>query len=414
MATPPDSTSTDASTEERNEKLNYYVNAAIKQFALPRFDAIKRNSEVVLRTVESITEKLKDIDPRLMDCFGSYLGRVSTEYLVTGTNTNQFEYRLAFDLPQRDQSFQVTTFARDMTLPDQSATVKVTDVDMLEDGGKLSSWQDFVDVKGYLLGSKVNTLLHEAIDNTLMIYGDELEMVTISESVPLVNLKIKEGEYEVFVKIVPCLKCFGLPPGARLPPKWPNHPYAKGKSKRFMKEIHAEIHAGASMWVFEGRQYVLPQGIVKPPSAELVPRLWSISMDIFENRLLKNKAPNPEDKAESRPCRHLIFHLFCAMREKQDNGLTHLSARHLRTLLLWECNRHGDWSCDVAGERFLGMLQRLKENLKLNTLQDFFYIDLNTLCDLSVPVRRTMHFRVKDITGYIAREPESVLHFMPY
>ncbi|XP_070544673.1 protein mab-21-like 2 [Ptychodera flava] len=413
-----DEDSGNPSSQERNEKLNQCIDIAIEQFSVPRLEATRRNAEIALRFVKSLTEKLNDIDPRLLDCFGSSLGHdVPRERLRSEGSPNQFYYRLMLDIERDSSLFQVTTFARDINLPDMTATVKMKNVDAAKNASndsKLSTWQEFLCDKGYLVPSSFTDMLQEAVDNTLMIYGDEFEMVSIHEKSPHVTLRIVNGENSVFVKIVPSVLCYGLPQGTRLPPKWPNHPHAKGRSKTFVKGIHSDVNSGQSLWVIEGQVYKSPPGIVKVPAEDLVPKLWSVSIDVLEDKFLDGVKKDDVEEEEVRKYRHHILQLFFALREGQEAILQGLTAKHLRTLLLWECNRHGDWSQDSAGERFLTMLQRLKDNLKLKTLQDFFYIDLNILCDLSASARRTMHIKVKHFLSAILREPESIFHFLPH
>lgn len=404
----------------RTAAFNKCIRTATEQFVTPRLEETKRCSLLVLNTVKNLTEKLKDIDPRLVDCFGATLGKVKNSNITSNGlhELKQFDCLLPLELGKNDKLFQVTTFAEDISLPDHCAVYKtkccaadVTDHD------QISSWLEFVDDKGYLIPEKLNRLLYEGIENALMIFGDEFDNVTLVEAPSgIVTLKIKDGDSSVSVKLVTSVVCYGLPPGVRTPIKWPNHPHAKGKSKVFVKSVRESINAGTSMWCLVGREFILGnKRVCKPPSEELASSLWYVSMATLAERFAmgaKDAGGLEEMQVETTRCRQLALALFQTLREGQETSLVHLTDQHLKTLLLWEYNRYGNWSADTLGDRFLSMLRRLRDDLKLNTLQDFFYVDINMFADLSMHLRRTMHDAVRKMLKNIYFEPENILYYM--
>ncbi|XP_002737518.2 protein mab-21-like 2-A [Saccoglossus kowalevskii] len=402
--------------EEKDQKsnaLNKCASSAIEQFVIPHMEESARCSQLVLRIVKTLTGNLVHIDPRLVECFGDNLGKVDATYVAGGTKLKEFICTLALDSGKIDKLFQITTFARDINIPDLCAICKAKDYSAKNE--QLSDWTEFLNDQGNLIPEKLNRLLYEGIENALMIYGDEFEDVSLVEAPSgVVTLIIKDGGHRLSVKLVVSVLCSGLPPGARMPVRWPNHPYAKGKSKAFIKKIHKDIDSGMRMWCLVGKEFSPVKGVGKAHNEELTPSLWYISMATLEQRFIEGEKVDGEDmtQTEENKCRELVLSFFHVLREGPESSLKILTDRHLQTLLLWECNRHGNWSTDVIGERVFSMLRRLRDDLKLNTLPDFFYVDLNIFSDLSTHLRRAMHSAVRQMLKNIEYDPENMFYYL--
>ena len=100
---------------------------------------------------------------------------------------------------------------------------------------------------------------------------------------------------------------------------------------------------------------------------------WRISFSAAEKKLFLQAG-----HGEASSCRKQVLRILKAL--KEELKWHPLTSYHLKTMLFYECeaNPHpSHWSFDRLGERFIGILKRLKNCLRQSKCPHYFIKDLN-------------------------------------
>ena len=118
--------------------------------------------------------------------------------------------------------------------------------------------------------------------------------------------------------------------------------------------------------------------VAKQPKGQNLPEqdkalLWQYSFSAAEKKLFLNGG-----HGEANSCRKQVLRIVKALREKLN--LEPLNSYHLKTLLLYECEKWhhpSQWSSIHLSERFLSLLERLENCLLWSNCPHYFIRNLN-------------------------------------
>jgi putative nucleotidyltransferase len=241
----------------------------------------------------------------------------------------------------------VFNFVDDGTLPG-CAVLK------LSDGRKrsMSLWVEFITASGYLSARKIRsrfqTLVAQACDKCE--YRDLVKVVADTSDV---KLRIRE---RYIVQITPAFKCSGIWP--RSASHWPilNIPWP-----------HPNLVAEVKM---EGFDLLSKESVIfAGKNANMEGDSWILSFNEAENRLLQG--------AYRKRCLSILKTLRDRHLDLPGNPIT---AYHLKTLLLYECEKHPremEWDENCLGDRINGIFLQLISCLQCRRCPHYFLPQLD-------------------------------------
>lgn len=320
-------------------KLLYQLNKFYGERVQTRKAGVAKTLREVCRVVQDVLKEVEVQEPRfissLNDCNGHYEG-------MEVISPTEFEAVLYLN------QMGVFNFVDDGTLPG-CAVLK------LSDGRKrsMSLWVEFITASGYLSARKIRsrfqTLVAQACDKCS--YRDSVKMLADTSEV---RLRIRE---RYVVQITPAFRCAGLWPRsaahwpvAHIP--WPN------------PNLVAEVKA-------EGFDLLSKEcATLQGKQSSMEGDAWVLSFLDAENRLL------------SGGCRRRCLSVLKTLRDRHlDLPGNPVSAYHLKTLLLYECEKHPrelEWDDACLGDRLNGILLQLISCLQCRRCPHYFlpHLDL--------------------------------------
>lgn len=320
-------------------KLLYQLNKFYGERVQARKAGVAKTLREVCRVVQDVLKEVEVQEPRfissLNDCNGHYEG-------MEVISPTEFEAVLYLN------QMGVFNFVDDGTLPG-CAVLK------LSDGRKrsMSLWVEFITASGYLSARKIRsrfqTLVAQACDKCS--YRDSVKMLADTSEV---RLRIRE---RYVVQITPAFRCAGLWPRsaahwpvAHIP--WPN------------PNLVAEVKA-------EGFDLLSKEcATLQGKQSSMEGDAWVLCFLDAENRLL------------SGGCRRRCLSVLKTLRDRHlDLPGNPVSAYHLKTLLLYECEKHPrelEWDDACLGDRLNGILLQLISCLQCRRCPHYFlpHLDL--------------------------------------
>ncbi|OQR77708.1 protein mab-21-like [Tropilaelaps mercedesae] len=322
-------------------RLLYQLNKFYADRVQSRKIGIAKTLREVCRVVQDVLKEVEVQEPRFVSSLSETgHGRYEGIDVISPT-----EFEVILYLNQMG----VFNFVDDGSLPG-CAVLK------LSDGRKrsMSLWVEFITASGYLSARKIRsrfqTLVAQACDKSA--YRDCVKMISDTTEV---KLRIRE---RYVVQITPAFRCAGLWP--RSATHWPL-PHVPWPGPAVVTEVKAEGFDLLS------KECVTLQG--KQSSME--GDAWVLSFLDAENRLLNSGG-----------CRRRCLSLLKTLRDRHlDLPGNPVTSYHLKTLLLYECEKHPrdqDWEETCLGDRINGILLQLISCLQCRRCPHYFlpHLDL--------------------------------------
>ena len=315
-------------------KLMYQLN----RYTSERVSARKANiAKTIRETCKIVTDVLKEVEVQEPRFISSLVETETGRYEgLEVISPNEFEVVLFLN------QMGVFNFVDDGSVPG-CAVLK------LSDGRKrsMSLWVEFITASGYLSARKIRsrfqTLVAQAVDKCK--YRDIVKMIPDTTEV---KLRIRE---RYVVLITPAFKCSGIWP--RSAAHWPM-PHIPWPVPAMVAEVKTE---GFNLLSKES-----PASTGKQASAE--GDAWVLSFRDAENKLLLGGS------------RRKCLSILKALRDKHlDLPGQPVKNYHLKTLLLYECEKHPreiDWDETCLGDRINGILLQLISCLQNRRCPHYF------------------------------------------
>lgn len=226
----------------------------------------------------------------------------------------------------------------------------------LSDGRKrsMSLWVEFITASGYLSSRKIRSrfqsLVAQAVDKTP--YRDSVKVLSDTSEV---RLKIRD---RYLVQITPAFKCTGIWP--RTAAHWPA-PHVPWPAPRLVAEVKAE---GFDLLSKESAYMKEKQSAAEGDA-------WVVSFLQAESILLAGG------------CRRKCLSILKTIRDRHlDLPGNPVDGYHVKTLLLYECEKHPhemEWDEGCLGDRVNGILLQLISCLQNRRCPHYFLPNLDLL-----------------------------------
>lgn len=332
---PPDSSSKMMAAQS---KLLFQLNKYYNERVHSRKVSISKSIREVCKIVQDVLKEVEVQEPRFISSLSEMNGRYEGLCVVSPT-----EFEVILYLNQMG----VFNFVDDGTIPG-CAVLK------LSDGRKrsMSLWVEFITASGYLSARKIRsrfqTLVAQAVDKCS--YRDTVKMVADTTEV---KLRIRE---RFVVQITPAFKCTGIWP--RSAAHWPI-PHISWPNPNLVAEVKTE---GFDLLSKESTYMKDKQSAAEGDS-------WAISFNTAEMLLL------------SAGCRRKCLSILKALRDRHlDIPGKPIENYHLKTLLLYECEKHPreiEWDETCLGDRINGILLQLISCLQNRRCPHYFLPNLD-------------------------------------
>ncbi|XP_076343708.1 putative nucleotidyltransferase MAB21L1 [Tachypleus tridentatus] len=325
-------------TMAAQSKLLYHLNKFYGERVQARKVAVAKTVKDVCKVVQDVLKEVEVQEPRFISSLNECNSRFDGLEVLSPT-----EFQVILYLNQMG----VFNFVDDGSLPG-CAVLK------LSDGRKrsMSLWVEFITASGYLSARKIRsrfqTLVAQACDKSN--YRDEVKMVADTTEV---KLRIRE---RYVVQITPAFRCSGLWP--RSAAHWPN-PHIPWPTPNLVAEVKAEGFDLLS------KDCIFLQG--KQSSME--GDAWLLHFMEAEKTLL------------SGGCRKKCLSILKTMRDRHlDLPGNPVTSYHLKTLLLYECEKHPrelEWDEACLGDRLNGILLQMISCLQCRRCPHYFLPQLD-------------------------------------
>lgn len=318
-------------------QLNKYYNERVQS----RKTAIVKSIREVCKYVQEILKEVELQEPRFISSLAEINGHFEGLRVVSST-----EFEVILYLNQMG----VFNFVDDGALPG-CAVLK------LSDGRKrsMSLWVEFITASGYLSARKIRsrfqTLVVQAVEKCSGYNDQQVRMLTDTTDV---KLRIRD---RYIVQITPAFKCSGIWPrsASHWPPMhlpWPN--------ANLVAEVKSE---GLDLLSKESNYAKEKQSSTTEGDA------WIISFYHVEEMLLLGG------------CRQKCLSVLKSLRDKHLDMTGHpVENYHLKTLLLYECEKHpreAEWDETCLGDRINGILLQLISCLQNRKCHHYFLPNLD-------------------------------------
>lgn len=316
-------------------QLNKYYNERVQL----RKATVSKAVREVCKMVQEVLKEVEVQEPRFISSLTEINGHYEGLRVVSPT-----EFEVVLYLNQMG----VFNFVDDGAVPG-CAVLK------LSDGRKrsMSLWVEFITASGYLSARKIRsrfqTLVAQAVDKSG--FHDAVKMVADTTEV---RLRMRE---RYFVQITPAFKCAGIWPrsAAHWPPlhlPWPN------------ANLVAEVKTEGLDLLSKDSLYARDK-----QSSSTEGDAWVISFHHAEQLLLLGG------------CRQKCLSVLKSLRDKHLDLPGHpVESYHLKTLLLYECEKHPremEWDETALGDRINGILLQLISCLQNRRCQHYFLPSLD-------------------------------------
>ncbi|XP_018576240.1 protein mab-21-like [Anoplophora glabripennis] len=319
-------------------KMLYQINKYYGERVQSRMATIAKTIREVCKVVQDVLKEVEVQEPRFISSLTECNGRYEGLEVISPV-----EFEVVLYLNQMG----VFNFVDDGTLPG-CAVLK------LSDGRKrsMSLWVEFITASGYLSARKIRsrfqTLVAQACDKCS--YRDCVKMIADTTEV---KLRIRE---RYIVQITPAFKCSGVWP--RSGAHWPL-PHIPWPHPNLVAEVKTEGFDLLS------KESVAVQGKQSAMEGDA----WVLSFLEAENRLLQGG------------CRKRCLSILKTLRDRHlDLPGNPVSSYHLKTLLLYECEKHpreSEWDESCIGDRINGIFLQLISCLQCRRCPHYFLPNLD-------------------------------------
>ena len=317
----------------QQSKVLFELNKFYNERVHSRQSSVIKTIREVCKVVQDVLKEVEVQEPRFISSLNEVNGRYEGLDVLSPT-----EFEVVLYLNQMG----VFNFVDDGTIPG-CAVLK------LSDGRKrsMSLWVEFITASGYLSARKIRsrfqTLVAQAVDKCS--YRDIVKMVADTTEV---KLRIKE---RFVVQITPAFRCGGI--WARSAAHWPI-PHIPWPNPNLVAEVKTE-----------GFDLLSKESIyMKDKQSAAEGDAWVMSFKYAEDRLLYGG------------CRRKCLSILKALRDRHfDVPGQPISSYHLKTLLLYECEKHPrelEWDDTCLGDRLNGILLQLISCLQNRRCPHYF------------------------------------------
>ena len=327
------------------------LNKILRQFYGDKVAISSRSAERARNLLYVVTQDLLEVFRETDDRFSQfyYAGSAFDRVQVANSSKNDFDLPMAINGKNH--------VVIDDVIPGHARVRPVDPADPYFKG--------FLDDQGYilpqkLLTSKMMSLVHHATNKLNKMYAEEGMDTFISQpslNGPALQLSISRGSQCISVDIVPSIKM--------------------SEDDRYVAKPYKDSANGAME---------LPSGVNSST-------LWRKSYSVEERKLLCTIDAGGG-------CRKQLLRILKAMRN-EDPTLKGLTSYHLKTLLLHENAKlrdKSDWAKEKLGERFMGLLDSLKQSLEpWGTLPNYFIPAVDLYAGMSSVTRQNIQGRVSHL-----------------
>lgn len=316
-------------------QLNKYYNERVQA----RKAGVAKTIREVCKVVQDVLKEVEVQEPRFISSLTEVNGRYEGLEVISPT-----EFEVVLYLNQMG----VFNFVDDGAVPG-CAVLK------LSDGRKrsMSLWVEFITASGYLSARKIRsrfqTLVAQAVDKCS--YRDVVKMVADTTEV---KLRIRE---RYVVQITTAFRCAGIWP--RSAAHWPI-PHCPWPNPNLVAEVKTE-----------GFDLLSKESIyMKDKQSSAEGDAWVLSFTQAENKLMKGNS------------RKRCLSVLKTLRDRHlDIAGQPIQNYHLKTLLLYECEKHPrevEWDETCIGDRINGILLQLISCLQNRRCPHYFlpHLDL--------------------------------------
>ncbi|XP_039266091.1 putative nucleotidyltransferase MAB21L1 [Styela clava] len=331
-------------------KLAYHLNKYYTERTMSRKSMLASRVFEVGKTITDILKEVETQEPRFISTLNEVDGRLDGLDVISPT-----EFQVAFYLNQMG----VFNFVDDGSIPG-CAVLK------LSDGRKrsMSLWVEFITASGYLSARKVrarfHTLVGQAIDRCN--YRSCVKLMTDSTDVILLIRDVYT------VRVIPAFKCTGIWP--RSASHWPDP-----KVQWPMVNKVAEVKSNG----FNLLSMQIPMSVERHSNAES--DAWVMSFTHSEEVLI------------SGGCRRRCLSILKTLRDRHlDFAGKSLNNYHMKTLVLYECEKHPreeEWIEVCIGDRLLGILIQFISCLQCRRFPHYFLPGVDLLAGSNPAILET-------------------------
>ena len=319
-------------------RLYYQLTKFYNDRVLSRKHAVAKTIREVAKVVQEVLKEVEVQEPRfissLSECNGHYEG-------IDVLSPTEFDVVLYLN------QMGVFNFVDDGAIPG-CAVLK------LSDGRKrsMSLWVEFITASGYLSARKIRsrfqTLVAQAVDKCS--FRDSVKVVADTTEV---KLRVRD---RYVVQITPAFRCAGIWPRSAV--HWPV-PHVPWPNPNHVAEVKAE-----------GFNLLSRESIyMKDKQSAAEGDAWVISFTDAENRLLQGG------------CRRRCLSILKALRDRHlDLPGSPIGNYHMKTLLLYECEKHpreSEWEDCCFADRINGILLQLISCLQNRRCPHYFLPSLD-------------------------------------
>ena len=319
-------------------KLLFQLNKYYNERVHTRKAGIAKTIREICKIVQDVLKEVEVQEPRFISSLTEMNGHFEGMNVVSPTD---FEVILYLN------QMGVFNFVDDGAIPG-CAVLK------LSDGRKrsMSLWVEFITASGYLSARKIRsrfqTLVAQAVDKCS--YRDSVKMMSDTSEV---KLRIRD---RYVVQITPAFKCAGIWP--RSAAHWPV-PHIPWPNPNLVAEVKTE-----------GFDLLSRESIyMKDKQSAAEGDAWVISFHQAEMMLLLGG------------CRRKCLSILKTLRDKHlDLPGKPIESYHLKTLLLYECEKHPremEWDETCLGDRINGILLQLISCLQNRRCPHYFLPNLD-------------------------------------
>ena len=318
---------------QQQSKILFELNKYYNERVLTRQSGVVKTIREVCKVVQDVLKEVEVQEPRFISSLNEVNGRYEGLEVISPS-----EFEVVLYLNQMG----VFNFVDDGTVPG-CAVLK------LSDGRKrsMSLWVEFITASGYLSARKIRsrfqTLVAQAVDKCS--YRDSVKMVADTTEV---RLRIKE---RYVVQIIPAFRCGGI--WSRSAAHWPV-PHVPWPNPNLVAEVKTE-----------GFDLLSKESIyMKDKQSAAEGDAWVMSFKYAEDRLLFGG------------CRRKCLSILKALRDRHlDVPGQPVVSYHLKTLLLYECEKHPrevEWDDTCLGDRLNGILLQMISCLQNRRCPHYF------------------------------------------
>nr|KAG5688752.1 hypothetical protein BaRGS_019237 [Batillaria attramentaria] len=323
----------------------------------------------VCKVVQDVLKEVEVQEPRFISSLAEVNGRFEGLEVIS---PNKFEVVLYLN------QMGVFNFVDDGSIPG-CAVLK------LSDGRKrsMSLWVEFITASGYLSARKIRsrfqTLVAQAVDKCS--YRDVVKMIPDTTEV---KLRIKELHV---VQITPAFRCGGI--WCRSAAHWPT-PHTSWPNPNLVAEVKTE-----------GFDLLSKESIyMKDKQSAAEGDAWVMSFRYAEDRLLYGG------------CRRKCLSILKTLRDRHlDIPGQPINSYHLKTLLLYECEKHPremEWDDTCIGDRINGILLQLISCLQNRRCPQYFLPSVDLFKGKSTAAMDSVAKQVWRIVRELLTNPRSL------